>query len=671
VNVGLGNQPSGSGNRAFDGVLDDLAVYDKALSPAQIAALYSAAQKALIGYWKLNQTSGTTVVDSSSFGQNGTVSGGTNWSSRCNGVGTFDFNGSGNYISIPNASHLQPTSAMTITGWIRGDSWSSGTDVDVILRKGEDNPNNYQLAIADGRVALYLDDSDTSGIRGNTVLATGQWYHVAATWDGTDVRIYLNGQLDNTPTSRTGTIGTDTRPVYIGGRTGADYFNGMIYDVQFYNYALTQAEINALFGLTGYWAFSEGSGSTAADTSGFSNNASLINGATWTSDCGGTSALLTNGSGGIAQTNSPFNPPDAGTVAFWMQSSGAPSGTARIFGVGGDWEMRQSSDGTVSVDLCGDATPDVITTVPLDEVGRWYHVAATFDSSDDSYAIYIDGQLDKSGINSNPMTQQAADILSFGTRTGSNEYWQGALRDFRIYSRILCPDEVQALAQSSGLIGEWKLDETSGTIAFDSSPSGNDGTYTNGVSLASSTPVPFDGAVVAVFDGNNDYVSISNNSSDYNIPGPLTIAVWIKVSSFTKTWQAIFTKGDSAWRLSRNENTNTIHFACTGLSNFRVDGSVNVNDGQWHHIVGVYDGSNLMLYVDGALDASVSSTGSVSSNGYNVEIGRNAQAGGREFHGAIYDARVYDRALCPDEIQALYGDGGFEGVRILRWIETP
>jgi hypothetical protein len=62
-------------------------------------------------------------------------------------------------------------------------------------------------------------------------------------------------------------------------------------------------------------------------------------------------------------------------------------------------------------------------------------VAASFDSTDDSYAIYIDGKLNKSGTNSNSLAQQAADILTFGSRTGSSEYWQGALRDFRVYSR--------------------------------------------------------------------------------------------------------------------------------------------------------------------------------------------------------------------------------------------
>ena len=130
-----------------------------------------------------------------------------------------------------------------------------------------------------------------------------------------------------------------------------------------------------------------------------------------------------------AETERRVKELDEGTVAFWMKSSGSPSQTARLFGVGDNWEARQNTDGTLSFDICGDATPDVVTTTPLNEVGRWYHVVETFKASDESYAIYIDGQLNKSGTNSNAMSTQAADILSFGTRTGSTQYWQGALRD--------------------------------------------------------------------------------------------------------------------------------------------------------------------------------------------------------------------------------------------------
>ena len=75
--------------------------------------------------------------------------------------------------------------------------------------------------------------------------------------------------------------------------------------------------------------------------------------------------------------------------------------------MGGDWEIRQQVDGTVVTDLCGDGATTICTVTPLTEVGRWYHVAFTFDSSNDTYAIYVDGQLEASGTNPVNMVQQA------------------------------------------------------------------------------------------------------------------------------------------------------------------------------------------------------------------------------------------------------------------------
>jgi hypothetical protein len=206
----------------------------------------------LSGYWRLDETTGTVASDSSGKRNHGTLNGFT-FDTATVSPGklgnALNLNGTTNYISIPNASSLQPTSALSISAWIKGDAWGSGSDVDSILRKGEANPNNYQLAIADGRVALYLDDSDTAGHRGDTVLQAGVWYHVAATWDGSQVKVYVNGLLDHSPpTSKAAPIAVDTRPLYIGGRSGADLFDGVIDDVRLFNYALTPQEILELKG---------------------------------------------------------------------------------------------------------------------------------------------------------------------------------------------------------------------------------------------------------------------------------------------------------------------------------------------------------------------------------------------------------------------------------------
>jgi hypothetical protein len=88
---------------------------------------------------------------------------------------------------------------------------------------------------------------------------------------------------------------------------------------------------------------------------------------------------------------------------------------------------------------------------------------------------------------------------------------------------------------------------------------------------------------------------------------------------------------------------------------------VNVNDGQWHHVAGTYDGSVARLYVDGVDDGSVLTSGAIGKNVYGVYIGANAQRTGREWNGLIDDVRIYSRALLEAEVGYLAdttpGDG--------------
>ncbi len=201
-----------------------------------------------------------------------------------------------------------------------------------------------------------------------------------------------------------------------------------------------------------------------------------------------------------------------------MKSNGNPPAIGRLFGAGPDWEMRQHPDGKIYDDLSADAAT-IICTPALNVVGQWYHVAATYNSSTNAYAIYVDGVLTSSGTHFNTIVQQPAGVLSFGTRTGSTEYWQGALREFRVYSRCLCPKEIAELAC---VPKNWQLDQNSGVTATDSSTLAANGTYVNGVLLNQSGPKG--GLVAAQFDGTNDYVSVPTDSRDYN--GGFSVAVW-------------------------------------------------------------------------------------------------------------------------------------------------
>lgn len=635
-NTVIGRHGNAGTTQDFTGIIDDVRIYSYVISSTEVAQLYG-----LIGQWNLNETSGTTANDATVFGRNGTLSGTAHWSTDCGGMGTFNFDSTANYFTVANAADFQPTGMISICAWVNGNTWKAGTDgnVDTIVRKGDSSPNNYNLAISGGKVMFCLDDADTAGIRSNTVLSTGQWYHVAATWDGTTAKIYINGVLDAS-SSRTGTIGTDTRSLYIGGRSGnTDFFDGMLRDVRIYNRPLTASELVNFSGLIGYWKFSEGSGTTAADSSGLGNAATLSGGASWTSDCtGNNNALLTNGTGGIAQTAVPFSPPAAGTVAFWMRSTGTPAATARIMGLGDNFEIRQDNDGLVVSDLCGDGSTNIGTVTPLIVANQWYHFAATFDSSNDSYAIYVNGQLERSGINPSAMSQQAAAILSFGTRTGTTNYWNGALRDVRIYNRKLCPTEIAALY---GLVGYWKFDETSGSTAADSSGLGLNGTV---VGTPSWTAGKINNAIQ--LNGTN-HVEVSGLMGT---PRNVTLAGWANLTAADTSGAELISIGDCfAIRLNEGGST-TKAFFYNGSSWLTAGITQSFTNAGWHHFAAVYndDQDVLTFYVDGVSKATTSTTNSIVYTGQGTKTVIGAHGNGQstyDFTGKIDDVRVYNCAV--------------------------
>jgi hypothetical protein len=647
--------------REFDGAIYDVRVYNRALTATDVSTLYTLGGP--VGHWKLADTSGTTAVDSSLFVTNGTLTGAASWSMRCGGTGVFDFNGLNQYFTVANASHLQPTDTLSITAWIRGDSWGSADVVDAILRKGDNNPNNYQLAIANGRLAFSLQDNDPASIQGATLLNAGQWYHVAATWDGSTARLYLNGQLDNTPVSRSGSIPSDTRPVYIGGRPATDFFDGMMYDVRMYSRALSAVEVSRIAGFSGHWRFAEGIGTTAADSSGAATSATLSGGATWITDCAGNYAMQTSGTGGIAQTASAFTPPSVGTVAFWMQSPGPVATRGRICGISENWEIRQEPNGKIGFDL--GASPFVgnepfSTTTALNAAGRWYHVAAVFSDVDNSFAVYVDGELQTSGISPVDLVPQTPGVLSFGTRTGNSEYWQGALRGFRVYNRRLCPGEI---AELYGLMGHWKMDESSGVAATDSTGLGRDGTVVGSPSWTAGTI------------GNslqlNGATSVEINSL-FGGPKNVTISAWAKLTAADTGGAEVVSLGDY-FAIRLNQATPSYAFFYNGATWVSVPGTP-AGIG-WHHYVAVFDDNQNVckFYVDGVEVGSLATAVTIPyvGRGTKTTIGKHGNGTTTlDFTGLIDDVRVYSRALCPAEIVRLT-DGGepFYGVKIIKWVE--
>jgi hypothetical protein len=199
------------------------------------------------GVWHLKESGNGTAgefkdsTSNANHGQGGPGAYPTQTTSGKIGNGQ-DYNGAV-YISAPNAASLQPTTAITLSGWIYLRTFGSGSDVDPVFRKGEANPNNYQLFIADPAsvgnrtIGLLLNASDND-VFGTTLLSGNTWYYIVGTWSsGNQKIVYLNGVQDGTE-AFTGPIGTDTRPLYIGGRTGStDSIDGLLDEVRISNVA--------------------------------------------------------------------------------------------------------------------------------------------------------------------------------------------------------------------------------------------------------------------------------------------------------------------------------------------------------------------------------------------------------------------------------------------------
>ncbi|RCV64106.1 PKD repeat-containing protein [Methanophagales archaeon] len=206
---------------------------------------------------------------------------------------------------------------------------------------------------------------------------------------------------------------------------------------------------------------------------------------------------------------------------------------------------------------------------------------------------------------------------------------------------------------SSELVADWHLDEGSGITAVDSSGNGNDGTLIN-------TPVWVDGKVGKglSFDGTNDYVDCGLGSS-LKITGAITVGAWVNWSGNANPY--IVTKtGDSDHRsydLSGNPG-GRVEFRVGGAdcNTIKSSGTVLIPTGEWVYLVGTYEPSSYVrLFVNGALakENTASIPAVQGDNGLPWYIG--ARGGGQgSFNGVIDEVEIYNRALSEEEIRADY-----------------
>ncbi len=217
-----------------------------------------------------------------------------------------------------------------------------------------------------------------------------------------------------------------------------------------------------------------------------------------------------------------------------------------------------------------------------------------------------------------------------------------------------------------GMISYWRLDEGSGTIAYDSVGT-NDGSVTNpNWSLYGMV-----GGCIQSSPRGSTYARVSNSLS-LNVPGDqLTVEAWVYLfgSSYLEG------QGNAGYVAAKDISEGYLSYGLLvggwwrGLFQFTVetiengwryvDSTIDFPAGTWFHMVGVYDGSQLRLYVNGVLNNVAAQSGTIASGPGPFWIGKYPGLNGYDwaYYGKIDEVAIYNRALSAEEIRQHYENG--------------
>jgi len=258
----LGNDPSNP-TRFFKGLLDEVSIYSQALSGAQILSIYNAGSAgkcpppppvctppsaSLVSWWPADDLTCSDIRS----GFNGQPTAGTTIQGGLVG-NAFRFSGH-DYVSVADAPTLNPTSAITVEGWINRQAAVGSCDP-VIKKTGSNGSQTggYSLEFSGNNLSFWIYNNGSYygwTASASATLQLGQWYHVAGVYDGSSVRLYVNGSQVGNAVTTSGAIVPSTNQLRIGNDPSnptTRFFNGLVDEASVYSAALTAAEIQAIY----------------------------------------------------------------------------------------------------------------------------------------------------------------------------------------------------------------------------------------------------------------------------------------------------------------------------------------------------------------------------------------------------------------------------------------
>lgn len=723
----------------FKGVVDDLKIYNYARTPSQItedmlgstnsfgqgggsASLTKAASPLV--YWKFDEGYGTTTNNNGSGGSIylGTLGGTVLPTWQATGKvnkGLFftaasDANGSRvRYNAAFNPLGTTTGDQMTFSAWIKPNATQTN-GVAMFVRNGFGADESFGLYVSNlsgGKYKISVSYHDATAFQTlattSRVVTASVWNHVVAVFtQGTNVKIYVNGQLAETiPWVGTNSVAS-TSSFNIGGHLGAiaQSFDGYIDEVKVYNFGLTQDQVNndynaglainygvgatteAANDLTdgagnppvAYWNLDERTGTSANDSSGNNNTGTLTSmaaPATFNSGWGqgkyGAGLNFDGVDDEVSISNGPTLSTNATIEGWFYWISGSASLLRDDTTVSG-WILAFDNSGTISFRAGNSTFNTTINTAPLQN--KWTHYAITKSGVNVNY--YINGVL----LFTSSASGSTPSVLPWHMMKngGFAQYIKGSADEIKIYDYARTAGQVAYDYNRGGPVGWWKMDECQSTTINDQSGNSNTGTLTVGSSGTQTQAGTCNTSGTAWgngasgkynaslnFDGTDDYISIpSSTSLNLNI---VSVSLWVKASTQVGgAFSRLIAKSDllEGWTVQVNSGgpgvmarVDTSAAISQGNNSYSID---NVLDGSWHHVVFIFNNGNLKGYKDGNLAVNVNyqvGDGSL-SNATPLAIGaRSSGTVGSFFTGQIDDARLFNYVLSSNQIKKLYNDG--------------
>jgi hypothetical protein len=327
-NIVLAPETGGTGyNNRFNKTIDELRVYDRALTPSELRAIHTSGSYTSdwikadninwaqwkqtkkgsdlepVAQWRFDEGKGQWANDSAGD-NNGKLGGGLNsnssdpkWKNDCRYRECLEFDGSNDFVQVDDSgSEEVDVDYITMSAWVKTTGSSTGN---MVMNKN----TLYELAAGQEGVSLAIAGESCSSwcngwmIRDAGSLDNRTWHYVTGTWDGEVGTVYIDGEFIKqvNPSEGGGPIQKNNNDLGIGVRNLEDggpkaFFDGSIDDVRIYNRSLSKSSIKALYNspsqsfssssiqvrsrasdpqkrsLVGSWSF-EGLGQTVADSS--------------------------------------------------------------------------------------------------------------------------------------------------------------------------------------------------------------------------------------------------------------------------------------------------------------------------------------------------------------------------------------------------------------------